>query len=107
MSHPPEDPHSGVYYHPKAQAQYDKLPDESQDRLSAFLEVERQQLEASGGGNREGLAAEWEPGRIVYLDISLQPQYRGKPTRRKVRGSPLPPPSTFGSYYWIEVLEIR
>jgi hypothetical protein len=107
MSDPPEDPHAGIYYHPEAEEQYDELPDESQDRLSAFLEVERQQLEAHGGGNREGLAAEWEPGHIVYCDISLQPQYRNKPPHLRPRGSPSPPPRTLGSYYWIEVLEIR
>ena len=106
MSQAIDDEHAGVYYHPEAEAQYDKLPDESQDRLSAFLEVQRQRLEARGGGNREGLAAAWESGHVVYWDISLQPQFR-KAAGRKPRSNPASPPRTLGSYYWIEVLEIR
>lgn len=101
-----DDPHAGVYYHPKAQAQYFKLPEESQDRLSDFLERKRQMLEVSGGGNHEGLAAEWEPGHFVFWDINLQPQYR-KRSRRKVGESSPPLAHALGSYYWIEVLEIR
>ena len=106
MSQPIDDGHAGVYYHPEAEEQYDDLPDESQERLSAFLELQRQRLEASGGGNRSGLGAEWEPGHIVYWDISLQPQFL-KPPRRKPSAGPASPPRTLGSYYWIEVLEIH
>lgn len=101
-----DEPHAGVYYHPAAEEQYDDLPEESQERLSAFLEIQRQRLESSGGGNREGLAAAWEPGHIVYFDISLQPQFRKSPPRGQ-RGSPAPAAHTLGSYYWIEVYEIR
>src|SRR5271166_4738052 len=106
MTQAMDDEHAGVYYHPEAEAQYDELPDDSQARLSAFLELQRQRLEAYGGGNRSGLGAEWEPGHIVYWDISLQPQYR-KPSGRKPATSPASPPRTLGSYYWIEVLEIH
>lgn len=100
-----DDEHAGVYYHPKAENEYDDLPEESQDSLSAFLEAKRQQLEAHGGGRSEGHAAEWEPGHVVYWNIDLQPPYRGS-SRRKARRSAVTH-RTLGSYYWIEVIKIR
>jgi len=91
--------HAGIYYHPEAEKQFYKLPATSQASLAEFLEAQRAALEASGGGNKEGLYAEWEPGRVVYWDIKLRPRPEGTGTASGAKGR-------LGSWYRIEVLEI-
>ena len=68
-----------------------------------FLEGERIKLESTGGGRKEGLAFEREPGYAVYWDINLKPEYRATGTKLKTP----PSPTKLGAAYRIEVLEIR
>lgn len=93
--------HAGIYLGGDAEKAFYRLTEDRQRRLADFLEKERARLEASGGGSKEGCAAEWEPGFAVYWDINLKPEYRK-------RGRKAPPmPAKLGAAYRIEVLEIR
>jgi|SRR5271165_1643618 len=93
--------HATIYWARDSEKEFYALPEESQDRLAAFLEEQRAELEASGGGNKEGLSAEWEPGRAVAWDVKLRPKFRKvtSPHRRA-------PGEKLGSHYRIEVLLI-
>jgi hypothetical protein len=91
--------HAGIYWPEEPEDQFYRLPEESQARLTDFLDGQLEELQASGGGDQEGLSYEWEPGYAVYWDIKLRPK-DGKAGRKAAWG-------TLGSHYRIEVLEIR
>ena len=94
---------AGIYLAGDAEETFYKLPEERRLRLAAFLEGERVKLESAGGGCKEGMAFEWEPGYAVYWDINLKPEYRATGKKRK-----MPPfPMKLGAAYRIEVLLIR
>lgn len=97
------DDHAGIYLADEAEKAFYRLPEERQRRLARFLEAERAALESSGGGSKQGCAAEWEPGFAVYWDIDLKPEYRKSGRKRR----PVPAPAKLGAAYRIEVLEIR
>ena len=94
--------HAGIYWPPKPRAAFHALSEEDQALLADFMEVQRLELEVSGGGEKEGLAAVWKTGWAVAWDIRLKPQLR-KP-RRGPRMAPQT--ATLGSNYRIEVLEV-
>jgi hypothetical protein len=97
------DERAGIYLTERAENAFYRLPEGTQKRLAAFLEGEREFLESTGGGRKEGLAFEWEPGYAVYWEIDLKPEYQAQGRMRKAP----PPPSKLGAAYRIEVLEIR
>ena len=92
--------HAGIWLKKEAEDAFYALPAENQERLAAFLEERRAELESTGGGRKEGFASEWEPGFAVYWDINLKPKYRAANPKLKA-------PAKLGSAYRIEVLEIR
>jgi hypothetical protein len=94
---------AGIYLTERAENAFYRLPEEMQKRLAAFLERQRVFLESAGGGRKEGLTYEWEPGHAVYWEINLKPEYQAQ---RRMRKAP-PPPAKLGAAYRIEVLEIR
>jgi hypothetical protein len=93
--------HATIYWPSKPEAEYYDLSEASQKRLSEFLEVQRMVLELTGGGNKQGLSAEWEPGLAVAWDIELRPKFR----KARPRWTP-PFPATLGGHYRIKVLKI-
>jgi hypothetical protein len=93
--------HAAIYLNKSAERAFYKLPEAAQKRLQEFLEAQRAELEAFGGGNKEGLAFEWQPGWAVFWDIELQPQL-GEPQLKRDRS-----PVKLGEAYRIEVREIR
>jgi hypothetical protein len=95
--------HAGIYLAKGADDAFYELPEARRLRLRDFLEGERIKLESTGGGRKEGLAFEWEPGYAVYWDINLKPEYRATGTKLKTS----PSPTKLGTAYLIEVLEIR
>ena len=97
------DEHAGIYLADEVADAFAEMPEERRLRLRDFLEGERLKLEQTGGGRKEGLAFEWEPGYAVYWDINLKPEYRATGKRRKAP----PLPAKLGAAYRIEVLEIR
>jgi hypothetical protein len=97
------DEYAGIYLIDEAEKAFYRLPEERQEQLAAFLEQERVKLEASGGGNKEGCAAEWAPGFAVYWSVNLKPEYRKQ--KRGHKAAKLP--DKLGAAYRIEVLEIR
>ena len=94
---------AGIYLLKKVEAAFYALPEARQMRLAAFLEARRAELESSGGGNKENLSCEWEPGFAVYWDIQLKPKYRDDNPKPKAS----PSSAKLGSAYRIVVLEIR
>ncbi len=94
---------AGIYLAPGAEDTFYTLPEERRLRLATFLEGERAKLESTGGGRKEGMAFEWEPGYAVYWDINLKPEYRA--TGKQHRTPPFP--AKLGAAYRIEVLLIR
>ena len=94
---------AGIYFPEKMRSAFCALPPASQERLRVFLEAERAHLESFGGGNKEGLAWEWEPGYAIYWDIKLKPEHRGEGRKP----APSSASAKLGSAYRIEILEIR
>ena len=93
--------HAAIYLNKSAERAFYRLPEAAQKRLQEFLEAQRAELETAGGGNKEGLAFEWQPGWAVYWDIQLQPQ-SGEAQPKRNRS-----PVKLGEAYRIEVREIR
>ena len=93
--------HAAIYLNKSAERAFYRLPESAQKRLQEFLEAQRAELETSGGGNKEGLAFEWQPGWGVFWDIQLQPQSdEAQPQHDRS-------PAKLGEAYRIEVREIR
>lgn len=97
------DERAGIYLTEEAQDAFFRMPEERQKRLAAFLNRQREFLKSTGGGRKEGLACEWEPGYAVFWDINLKPEYQAQGSKRKAP----PLPRRLGAAYRIEVLEIR
>ena len=101
----PEEEIAGIYLVKEAEKAFYALPPDRQARLAAFLNGQRKTLRPpkkspgtrTGGSDSHALkncAYEWEPGCVVYWDVTLKP----KETTPSV---------TRISAYRIVVLEIR
>jgi hypothetical protein len=90
--------HAGIYLVKDAENAFKALPKRDRRLLADFLNDQLDELDRTGGGEKEGCAAEWKPGWGVFWDVKLRPRYL-----RSGTSSARP---TLGSAYRIEVLEI-
>ncbi len=91
--------HAGIYWPKEPEAEFYRLPVDSQRRLADYMEQQRQELEQSQGGVTETLADVWQPCWAVSWFIQLKPQYQ----------TDGPPPSSSvprGCYYRVAVLRV-
>jgi hypothetical protein len=98
-----QDMHAGIFWADSAKDEFYALSEEEQKLLSDFLEGQRAALEATGGGERQGLTAVWSGDRIVTWDVRLKPKFRKSKLIAKQIAAKQEP---LGAFYRLEVLRI-
>jgi hypothetical protein len=91
--------HAGIYWPEEPEAEFYRLPVQSQRRLADFMEQQRAALEQSEGGEQHNLADVWQRCWAVSWFIQLRPPYQG-------HALPQSPSGPLGRYYRIAVLRV-